>query len=207
MQLAVFYHVYQHGDWRALVTEQVELLRDYGLWEVADVHIGVAGTEELNGCDGATVFYNEDSTSEGDTLRALASYAQKNDAANILYMHTKGLTHPGHAPVRDWRLLMEHFCVERWEECVELLDRFDAIGVNLNQEPEPHFSGNFWWARAQHIRGLNDQYLDNRRTQEFWIGSSGKHLHELYHSNVNHYYFTYPRALYDSELSRRHSVG
>jgi hypothetical protein len=76
---------------------------------------------------------------------------------------------------------MLHHVVFNHAECTAALADHDAVGTNWRGN---HYSGNFWWARADHIRRLPDikllrhrpLYLSadpiwNARLQcEFWIG-------------------------------------
>jgi hypothetical protein len=50
---------------------------------------------------------------------------------------------------------MEWVCIDNWEKCIQLLrDGNDTVGCNLQGEPTPHYSGNFWWTTSSHIRAL-----------------------------------------------------
>jgi predicted O-methyltransferase YrrM len=72
----------------------------------------------------------------------------------VYYLHTKGVSRePGNQYARYWRMLMLDHVVMGHETCVQELRRHDAVGTNWRGN---HFSGNFWWARAAHIRRLPD---------------------------------------------------
>jgi hypothetical protein len=210
-KIAAFYHVYQDNDWMSLFEEQFGLLKSSGLFDIADhVHVGVNGVmlPEISGVH-AEINQNQH-MEESDTLKSLLAYANENDA-NILYMHTKGISRPS-PEMTDWRRLMEYFCVEKWRECVDLLDDHGAVGCNYLDHCMygffPHFSGNFWWATAEHVRRLDHSYLDafgnydSRFMREFWIGSAGQeHLHELHHSGIVwHGAECYPPEKYRDDL-------
>ena len=53
------------------------------------------------------------------------------------YVHAKGGTQERfqNPNVTDWRRLMEHFVVERWQDCLAALDDHDVCGVNWRSEP------------------------------------------------------------------------
>lgn len=201
----MFYHVYQYGDWSLLFDEQFGLLKSSGLFNVADhIHIGINGMmlpqiEKVH----AEINPNQH-MEESDTLKSLLAYANENDA-KILYMHTKGVSRPS-PEATDWRHMMEYFCIEKWEECVDLLDEHDAVGCNFMDECDygfyPHFSGNFWWATSRHIRRLDSSYLDAdlRVMREFWIGSKGNSFYEIHNSKLdNHNYQRYLPERYRDE--------
>jgi hypothetical protein len=102
---------------------------------------------------------------------------------------------------------MEYFVIQRHEDCLEKLIEHDVCGVNWHQDPSPHFSGNFWWARSSYIVNLRPltKFMaawgvhepDPRRGGEFWIGSHSQvRLACLHESAVNHYETAYPRSRY-----------
>lgn len=205
MKIIVFYHLYQYGPWEAVFNEQYGLLRSSGLFDAADgIFIGINGNQTAQ-------FPNEKVYSainehpemhEADTLKALAYTASTVPDAKILYIHSKGVSNYNKKS-NDWRKMMNHFCIEKWQDCVDLLQDHDAVGCNYLNYPDndilkPHFSGNFWWANAEYINKLDMSYLDhpNRFSREFWIGTAHGDLHEVHNSGVNHYEEEYPRELY-----------
>ena len=47
-KIAIFYHVYQYGDWENVFKEQIDKLKKSGLFDRADfLYIGVNGEELL----------------------------------------------------------------------------------------------------------------------------------------------------------------
>lgn len=202
--IAIFYHVYQHDNWFNLFREQYSKLMLSGLGHKADhVHIGINGNEEIEiPLPNFEIKHNNNpDLEETDTLKSLLAYAEDNDA-KILYMHTKGVSRPSQE-VSDWRKMMEYFCIEKWQECVDLLDKHDAVGCNYQDDCYwgffPHFSGNFWWANSEYIRKLNHSYLDSdfRYHREFWIGSGNGDLYEIHNSGLeNHNHQRYPEEQY-----------
>jgi predicted O-methyltransferase YrrM len=102
----------------------------------------------------------------------------------VFYLHTKGVSHePENQHLRYWRMLMLDTVVMNHQECVQALRDHDAVGTNWRGN---HYSGNFWWARAEHVRSLPDvramrhspQFITtdpvgNVRLQcEFWLSMS-----------------------------------
>jgi Methyltransferase domain len=75
-------------------------------------------------------------------------------SGNVYYLHTKGVSHSRVAQhVRYWRGLMLDQVVRNHSECTRLLLDHHAVGTNWRGD---HYSGNFWWARAEHVRRLPD---------------------------------------------------
>lgn len=121
----------------------------------------------------------------------------------MLYMHLKGATWRAglrETPcVEDWRRLMLYFCVERWQDAVARLETYSAVGCNISTaRGRPHFSGNFWWARAGALALLpKPDYRWDRMEAEFWIGGVGQQfMGSLHQSRVDHYFQPYPRERY-----------
>ncbi len=107
---------------------------------------------------------------ETSTLTLLQEHAQatvREDAGRaehlVLYMHSKGVGKAINEAVEDWVAYMLHFVLDRFPRCwEELITRPDGsgltgpwkastCGVDLSLEPQPHYSGNFWWARADYL--------------------------------------------------------
>jgi hypothetical protein len=209
IKIAVFYHIYQWGPWEEIFNEHWDLLLKNNLLDVSDfVHFGINGNMEFN-TGHPRVFGHINSNpekEESDTLKALYTFCKTNSDYKVLYFHTKGVSN-NTLQTKDWRNMMNYFCIEEWRKCVKLLDSYDAVGCNLQDYNDngiyrPHFSGNFWWANANYINRLDSSWLDstNRYFKEFWIGTGNGNLCEIYKSNVNHYIETYPREIYEDKF-------
>jgi len=139
------------------------------------------------------------------------------DEFNVLYLHHKGATQPFNDCVSDWREYMLYFCVDRWKECVEHLSDIDVVGVNYMNEPYPHFSGNYWWAKSNYIKTCppiikpignkfqKSQFGFEHYTEipysyrfdaEFWLGLNHPKVKSLHNSGLNHYTQRYPKQKY-----------
>jgi hypothetical protein len=42
---------------------------------------------------------------------------------------------------------MEYYLFHHCKKCIELLDKYDTVGVNYSENPWSHYSGNFWWMK------------------------------------------------------------
>jgi hypothetical protein len=132
----------------------------------------------------------------------LLQEACRDFAGCVYYLHTKGVSHARTDPhQRYWRALMLHHVVDRHEECLSALENHACVGTGFKGD---HYSGNFWWAKAEHIRKLPDLASlrkaprrvawdpanDFRYQCEYWIGMSGgtfkslgpEYLH--FHENI-----------------------
>jgi hypothetical protein len=202
VKIAVFYHVYQAGNWRDIFNEQFGSIEGSGLLDYAEfVHLGINGTELFSYKNVRSVINPNQHMEETETLKSLLDFSQNNPGYKVLYLHTKGVNK--HIKLMDdWRKMMNYFCIERWEECVDLLDSYDAIGCNYFEDTwlghYPHFSGNFWWSTTDYIKTLDHSYLETSRRwdREFWIGTGSGKMHEIYNSGVDHFKNPYPRKKY-----------
>lgn len=176
----VVYHVAGLGHhWRQIVGEQLGQLAGAGLTRVFATHVG-EGAGELAGIAAAAgvgltiVSSSPDVTAyERPGIRLAHTLARTGDSP-VLYLHSKGVSHPLSEPVwHEWRRLMMAELVAPWRAHVAALSRHDAVGVNWWADPKGHFSGNFWLASAAWLRSLPDPdaYYRDRYSCERWIGS------------------------------------
>lgn len=190
MKLAIFYHILQNDISAFIYQQQINRLFVSGLMNEIDYfHIGVNGNQEMFYVPlKAKVVYNRNWKEETETMIALKDFAYKNHDHKILYFHMKGVS-KGTLIANSWRLMMEHFVIDKWKQCIEELDNYDCVGANLNPVGETLwsdgtktksiegtyiFTGNFWWSNAKHIQSLNHKFLytDYRIDRELWIGSN-----------------------------------
>jgi hypothetical protein len=225
----IAFHAYIFGDhYMEMMTEQFRKILTSRLYENVDrIYIGVvdSGTGiPAGGVDWIHYFWkfsdkvqialyagNKDET---ETMQWIRNYAINNPNDNVLYFHTKGITHYT-IPAEDWRRYMEYFTVENWTDCVQKLNEgYDCCGVMWNSETVwgvfPHFSGTMWWAKCSYINTLNHGYLETdwRLHREFWIGSNPNvKPFEFHNSRMNdmkalqesrsHYSLPYPKENYE----------
>jgi hypothetical protein len=152
---------------------------------------------------------------ETPTINLIKDFAEKNSNSYILYLHTKGVTYANdNKLINDWIDYILYFLVEEYTKCISILDNhYDVVGCNYSNDldikcwehtfpfPPPHYSGNFWWANTNYLRGLPSLSLDiiGRNEPEFWLFKNKPIFFNLHSSNVNHYLSTYPRNNYTSK--------
>jgi hypothetical protein len=133
------------------------------------------------------------------TINLIRTFCEYNDDCEILYLHTKGITHPNDKKIIDWRNMMLYFLINKCTDCFELLKTYDTIGCNRITTTASHYSGNFWWANSNYIKSLNkiSHGSANKYDAEFWILSNKLiRSYEIHNSDVNHYYYEYPAEKY-----------
>ncbi len=186
----IVYHVAILNNWKDIVQEQLEMIKNEGLYDAADrfilCYVGEK-EEELailvqNIGDKIEIIHAsyDVSVCEFPSIAKVKEISAEEPNANILYLHSKGLLHfgkPTEKAVTCWRRYMQYFLIQQWRICIDRLNSYDACGVEWRLRP-PHFSGNFWWARASYINTLIPlplPYSFRRRLScEFFIGT-GKH--------------------------------
>ena len=138
----------------------------------------------------------EDNTYERFTLSRIKPLLEPHD--KVLYLHTKGVSHADDKTqnIYWWRNYMEYFLVKQHKRCTDLLDHFDAVGVDLLGD---HYSGNFWWTRGDYYLGLQgnqsihigeDYFAPEKLLLERHPNTS--RVHTLWQSHTNHYLEPYP---------------
>jgi hypothetical protein len=205
--LIIIYHLFQAHNWEQLFSEQIGLLFMSGLMDNARLIISVNGSSPLPPISYETI-YRKEGASEKPSLLLARRYAEEFPDSQILYFHSKGISHPSNNQ-NDWRMMMQHFLIIKWRKAIKLLDDHDAVGVNwrlggMNQGngmvEVPHFSGNYWWANASFLKKLDPMFLDDhyRMTHEFWIGSVTGKIANLHETNLDHYNQACPSSHYCS---------
>ena len=151
------------------------------------------------------------------TLTALHQFAGTHPGHLLLYMHTKGVGKVVNHAIEDQRSYMIHFNARCFGACVALLSAgAPSCGVDLVTAPQLHFSGNYWWVRADRAAVLpapND-FADLKRfpnalhswrhNQEFWVAwrENASRPASVWHSGINIYerhLHRYPESRYKNE--------
>ena len=210
----VFYHVAAKDHYRSVVLEHMSRLLFSGLYDraegiycfvLAETAEAAAEASRLLQSFGAKVHVAQTSTDmsqfERFTLTGLRAHLAPTDV--FLYMHTKGLRHDvSNLNIYWWSFYMQYFLLREHERCIELLRRWDTVGVDWN-EARPaegvrfHYSGNFWWARADYYLRMDDNIGGGYLDPEFYIGSgdNGRHF-TMWQSQNDMYKAEYPPRLF-----------
>lgn len=180
--IAVFYHCAKLGVYEAIDKEIVDSLKKSGILKKAMFF--------KNECSQVDQF-------EFPTLEMIKDFAKRYNY-KILYIHTKGATNENEF-IADWRRFMLWHLVDQWETCVSKLDEFDTVGIFRQNDPVPHYKGNFWWANAGHINRLKSPReadvptLDgtDRHKAEFWLLSQEGEHHCKFNLERDPYGYSY----------------
>lgn len=136
-----------------------------------------------------------------------------------LYIHSKGLTHigkPTELKSTYWRWYMDYFNIERWQDCVRILDtgHYDTCGVQrasrLDNLPT-FYEGNQCWYTSKFLRRAKPLKLPSevgfvaqydiphtmyRSDVELWAWQNNDRWYSFHHSKSNLYCDEYPPEMY-----------
>jgi len=134
------------------------------------------------------------------TLRRISEFSKKFPDSKVLYLHTKGVSygksHSQYNNVIDWVNYMLYFLCSKKEQCLNLLQSYDAVGCDRVSTPRNHYSGNFWWATTNYIRGLSVETLKIKHDAEWWILSGECKSYEMFPNTHDRYIHPTPRETY-----------
>lgn len=206
-RIYVFIHITTKGHWKSILKNIIKKIRKYESFYniISKIKLVILGDYDPN--DNVfkdpkiEIIFNSHDTSlyERATLYKIHELSQK-EKFLALYMHTKGIRHdPNNKKITDWVDYLLYFCIKKSFECIKLLNKkdFDAVGVNLRNRPELHFSGNFWWANSKYIKKLSNKIEPDYLAPEMWINKSSKYKFMcLWESGIRHYNHRYKPEKY-----------
>ena len=202
---AIFIHCALLERWDIILKNFIDKIIISGLYEnVEIIYINCIGnknnfkTLEYLNKEKIKILLNgiELNTFEISTQELLYDFSKKNHNYNILYLHTKGVGKEVNECIEDWVNYMSYFLINKWKTCINQLQLNNTIGVDLRSEPTLHYSGNFWWARADYISTLPsptefkkypNPLNSERHNQEFWICYLKKNHYCLWDCGINCY--------------------
>ena len=202
MNTYIYFHICCKNNWKEVISKLLSDIKESGLYDKVtkircmiladklDLTLLIDPKIQLIGISPNYSLY------EQATINKLYEDCVKEDF-KVLYIHSKGIRHNGKNPgVIDWVKYLTYFNIYKHEQCIELLDKYDAVGVNLNGDPVLHYSGNFWWSKSEHIRKLGKCPYVTYNSPEFWVTSVPANYKGLWNSNINHYKVRYEEHNY-----------
>jgi hypothetical protein len=202
-----FYHfAAMKTPWRSIVIEQMTLANLSGLINASSkVYVTGLGEIAVKGniseifANSKFIYeynYTDPLLHEYPTLKKLEHFCLHNNNSLVWYANSKGSSHPID-DMMAWRGLMNHFVLEKWQMCSELLfsTNYTTCGALLAfdslRQPgrNTYYAGNMWWAKCSHINRLmriEKLDLNNRYNAELYVTSEPAVGH------FNCYSITYP---------------
>ena len=209
MNTYIYFHVCCFNTWQDIFKQLIADVKESGLYfKVNEIRCNVLTTNNqdiywLSEYDAKIKIIgasNNLNLFETPTLNLLYEHSKAEDF-NVLYIHTKGIRHTNNPCITDWVKYLTYFNIYRHDICMEELSNYDAVGVNLHDEPRLHFSGNFWWSKSQYIRKVGQCNYNEYNSPEFWLTEQkiGNYL-SLWLSNTNHYTTRYEEDKYKDKI-------
>jgi len=168
----IYIHICCINNWVEIVSLLFEKIKESGLYNhITKIRCVILGNylsnEDLFKDNKIEIIYHNIDIRLHEKITINIIYdtvSESNDDFNILYIHSKGVKHNGQNQcVKDWVDYLIYFNIENYRSCLEKLKDYDVVGVNLNKEPCIHYSGNFWWSKASHVKKIglltNDEYI------------------------------------------------
>jgi len=215
-----YIHICQKEGWKRSFDMLMERIKKHGLYEkTREIRCGVLSDggefvddERFSDEKIHIVYKGRSEEYERPTLLHIKKQSEIDPPDTLYYyLHTKGLKHFGTSReqgVLDWINMMLYWNIERWEKAIEILsqDFYWTYGCNHSGV---HYVGNFWWAKAHHIKTRLSSYIPEYYTApEDWatmlyFGQIKIPIHREYYSVFNsgkpaefHYDNPYPESNY-----------
>jgi hypothetical protein len=182
MKTIIYMHICAINNWKEIIKNLFDRIRSSGLYDKIDeLRYGFLGNpdclkdEIFKDPKFHNILWSSDiNLRETVTLNKLW-YAVKEEEFNVLYLHSKGVSHNGqNRDITDLVEYLTYYNVDRYEDCINQLNNgADVVGVNISNFMMFHYSGNFWWSKSAYI-GKTIQYCVHfsYHAPEFWITSS-----------------------------------
>jgi hypothetical protein len=205
--IKIFYHIFCNQNTESIVLDQAKKIIWSGLYKKSHKIYCFLSGEEIFIEKLTYIISNfgnkfiiakkgvNDTTFERFTLLSIKDYIDDND--KILYIHSKGVMRSILNPefsegIIHWRNFMEYYLIYKHNDCIDLLDNYDTVGVNYGSSNTPkHYSGNFWWSTAKYFLTLDNYIGDGPCDPEFYLCQKtdknyeiARNTNAIYSSNV-----------------------
>jgi hypothetical protein len=194
----IFFHVYLKNDYTHILLNKFKKFKASGLYDKADkIYLTLFGDiekhqeflsdlKDLYRKIEFVVISNKEFDNEADTLNFMLKKAEGYEKNTpMLYVHTKGVSHTHPIMKKNigaWVRYLDLYTINKWEECIEGLEKNDAAGGLYEASDPKHFSGNFFWANSEYVKSLprlNKYNIDSYNRGEFWILSNTSKVYSL----------------------------
>lgn len=213
----IVYHIFAKNNFKEIVESQINRIIKTGLYDWCD-KMEITFTGEKSDLDLiAPIFSNlekinititPDNRFEYYAINTIWEYSQKFNG-KVFYFHTKGVSNNYKdiqsmeiserkvQGIKWWKEILEKFLIDKWEECINVLDKYDQCGVTNAQG---WWWGNFWWSNLSWVRSNTKPYCGDRWYFEAWLNNyRDPKIYEWYHFTFNPYFSILPNDIYDVE--------
>lgn len=219
MGIIGYFHICQKEGWKRSFDMIFKKIVDSGLYtEIAELRLSVLSDDAVFVDDDRfhhdkmTIVYKGRSEEyERPTLLHIRTQSEIDpENTYYFYVHTKGLRHFGteiEDNVLDWIDLLLYWNIEQWKMALVIVSKPQYWTYGCNHTGI-HYSGNFWWSKASHIRILSTTIPDYYTAPENWVtmlywGRDTVPIHREFYSVFNsglegmgHYSNRYPDSNY-----------
>ena len=214
MTIIGYIHICQEGDWQKPFDLIMNSIKNYGLFnETVEIRCGIVSNSGIFKNDTRfddpkikIIYTSTSNFYERKTLEHMRQYADIDSPnSKYWYAHTKVISHFGKGNfhkekcIIDWINLLNFWNFEHWRIAVEKLNDYDTYGCSGCNIHHLHYSGNFWWARASHVKTLPLNIGQGYTDPEFWICINNNKMYNIFTSGFEgggHYNNLYPQSLY-----------
>lgn len=185
-KIFIFYHLYCVNHSYELFLNTLNRIIDSGLYQkTSNIYGNLVGDKKEDILkllsnkfkqDKKIIFTKSlDATGEGCTLDLMHKHSQNNPNSKILYIHSKGASYDDERKktnplcttefAKQWTNRMHEYLIDNHEICLQNLNKKETDGIDFQEKPLPHYSGNFWWANSNYIKTLKS-YIDFYESKE-----------------------------------------
>jgi hypothetical protein len=161
-EIVGFWNIYADGiHYKSIIEEQQRVVATSGLLEHLDVlyyttmgEYGATLTLTPSVADSKLKHLKDFGMhgAEIQTLGLLYDYCNTHPRSKVLYFHNKGSLNYNTMNT-NFRRALDCFVLN--PQCISALQRgFDTCGWRISPLPHVHYSGNYWWARCDHVNSL-----------------------------------------------------
>jgi hypothetical protein len=210
----IVYHIYCVGDYLEVVKQQLGRLKTSGLYDWCDkLEITCINTEGnfqdieelVRDLTKATLNKFTENNFEYQGIKKVWEYSQQYKG-KVFYFHTKGVVNTykdaetreeseqKKKGVRWWKEAMEYFLIDKYEDCIRKLDKYDQCGLTSDRN---WWWGNFWWSNLSWACNNPEPVPSTRWSFEAWLNSNREpSYYEYFHLDWSPYYSILPEDLY-----------
>jgi beta-1,4-mannosyl-glycoprotein beta-1,4-N-acetylglucosaminyltransferase len=192
----IYFHICCLNNYEDIVKSLLFNIKNSGLYNYIDeircVILGQYNPDLFNNYNKINIIYNslELNLRENYIFNLFIEDSKKEDF-NMLYINSKGVKYDINNKYKDniYDLVeyLVYFNIYNYKLNVKLLEEgANVIGVNLQDKPELHYSGNFFWTNSNHLKLLSNIEPESLNAK-FKICSIKNKFISLWNTNINHY--------------------
>jgi hypothetical protein len=199
-----YFHICQKDGWQKSFDLSMDMIKKSGLYEYTnEFRIGIVNDNSIlvddirfNDPKVKIIFVKSSSEYERPTLLHMKAFSYKDPKGTLYYyLHTKGIRHfntSGENIIIDWINQMLYYNIEKWKDVITILKTYETYGCNYHYK---HYSGNFWWSTAEHVKKISDTIGNNYTDPEDWILTNKDNMYCVHNCSEN-YKAMYPDGFY-----------